>query len=87
MKTILAKYAAHSRHVKLQTVDPDMNPGWAKQYDTTGQGLGAGSLVVAAGKKFKTIGVYDMYNYDTSNYDPTNPTRSRSSPRCPWSSA
>ena len=73
VKTILAKYAAHSGHVKLATVDPDLNPGWAKQYDTTGQGLGAGSLVVAAGKKFKTIGQYDMYNYDTSNYDPTNP--------------
>ena len=28
---------------------------------------------MAPGKKFKTIGVYDMYNYDTSNYDPTNP--------------
>ena len=73
VKTILGKYAAHSGHVKLQTLDPDLNPGWTKQYDTTGQGLGAGTLVVAAGKKFKTIGVYDMYNYDTSNYDPTNP--------------
>jgi ABC-2 type transport system permease protein len=73
VKTILGKYAAHSRHVKLQTLDPDLNPGWTKQYDTTGQGLGPGTLVVAAGKKFKTIGVYDMYNYDTSNYDPSNP--------------
>jgi hypothetical protein len=73
VKTILDKYAARGRHVKLQTLDPDLNPGWTKQYDTTGQGLGAGTLVVAAGTKFKTIGVYDMYNYDTSNYDPTNP--------------
>ena len=73
VKTILGKYAARSRHVKMQTMDPDLNPGWTKQYDTTGQGLGPGTLVVAAGKKFKTIGVYDMYNYDTSNYDPTNP--------------
>ena len=73
VKTILGKYAAHSRHVKLQTIDPDMNPGWTKQFDTTGQGLGPGTLVVAAGKKFKTIGVYDMYNYDTSNYNPMDP--------------
>jgi ABC-2 type transport system permease protein len=73
VRTILEKYAAHGKHVKLQTLDPDLNPGWTKQYDTTGQGLGPGTLVVAAGKKFKTIGVYDMYNYDTSNYDPTNP--------------
>jgi ABC-type uncharacterized transport system involved in gliding motility auxiliary subunit len=73
VRTILGKYAAHSRHVKLQTLDPDLNPGWTKKYDTTGQGLGPGTLVVAAGTKFKTIGVYDMYNYDTSNYDPSNP--------------
>jgi len=73
VKAILTKYAAHGSHVKLATVDPDLNPGWARQYDTGGQGLGAGSLVVAVGKKFKTIGLYDMYNYDTSNYDPTNP--------------
>ncbi len=73
VKSILDKYAARSGHIKLATMDPDLNPGWAKQYDTTGQGLSPGSLVVTAGKKFKTIGVYDMYNYDTSNYDPTNP--------------
>ncbi|HET6451559.1 MAG TPA: Gldg family protein, partial [Spirochaetia bacterium] len=46
VKSILEKYAVHSRHVKLATVDPDTNPGWSKQYDTSGQGLGAGSLVV-----------------------------------------
>jgi ABC-type uncharacterized transport system involved in gliding motility auxiliary subunit len=73
VKTILGKYTARSGHVKLQTLDPDMNPGWTKQYDTTGQGLNPGTLVVTSGKKFKTIGVYDMYNYDTSNYDPSNP--------------
>ena len=38
-----------------------------------GRDWAPGTLVVATGKKFKTIGVYDMYNYDTSNYDPTNP--------------
>jgi ABC-2 type transport system permease protein len=69
---ILAKYAAHSRHIKLETKDPELNPGWTKQYDTTGQGLMAGTLVVVAGTKYKNIGYYDMYNYDTSNYDPTN---------------
>jgi ABC-2 type transport system permease protein len=73
VKEILAKYAARSRHIKLQTVDPEMNPGWTKQYDPDGQGVGAGSLVVAAGQKFKTIGYYDMYNFDTSSYNPANP--------------
>jgi ABC-2 type transport system permease protein len=65
--TIVAKYAARSAHIKLATVDPERNPGWTRQYDTSGQGLGPGTLVVAAGKNFKTIGPYDMYNYDTSN--------------------
>jgi len=73
VKSVLQRYAAHTGHIKLVTIDPDLNPGWSKQYDTSGQGLGTGSLVVAAGAKFKTIGVYDMYNYDTSSYDPTNP--------------
>jgi ABC-type uncharacterized transport system involved in gliding motility auxiliary subunit len=67
IKEILAKYAARSRHIRLATVDPERNPGWARQYDPSNQGLGPGSIVVASGKKYKTIGVYDMYNYDTSN--------------------
>jgi ABC-type uncharacterized transport system involved in gliding motility auxiliary subunit len=67
IKEILGKYAARSRHIALQTIDPERNPGWARQYDPNNQGLAPGSLVVASGKKFKTIGVYDMYNYDTSN--------------------
>ena len=67
IKEILAKYAARSKHIALQTIDPERNPGWARQYDPNNQGLAPGSLVVASGKKFKTIGVYDMYNYDTSN--------------------
>ena len=67
VKEILAKYAVRTRHITLATIDLDRNPGWARQYDPTGQGVGPGSLVVASGKKYKTIGPYDMYNYDTSN--------------------
>ncbi len=70
---ILLKYAARNRHVKLQTIDPELNPGWTKKYDPTGQGLAAGTLIVATPTKYKNIGLYDMYNYDTSNYDPSNP--------------
>jgi len=67
VKEILNRYASRSHHIKLQTMDPDRNPGWARQFDTTGQGLAAGSVVVQCGDKFKTIGQYDMYNYDYSN--------------------
>ena len=67
IKAILDKYAAASRHVKIQSIDLELNPTWAKQYETPGTSLSAGGVVVAGAKKFRTIGLYDMYNYDTSN--------------------
>jgi gliding motility-associatede transport system auxiliary component len=67
VKEILSKYAARSHHIKLQTMDPERNPGWARQFESAGQTLGAGSVVVQSGEKYKTIGQYDMYNYDYSN--------------------
>ncbi len=67
VKEILSKYAAHSHFVTLQSIDPDRNPGWAKQYQTNGRAPAEGSVVVASGKRFKSIGQYDMYNYDYSN--------------------
>ncbi len=67
MKEILSKYAARSHFIKLQTMDPERNPGWARQFDTNGKSLSAGSVVVQSGDKYKTIGQYDMYNYDYSN--------------------
>lgn len=70
IKEILARYAQKSGRVKLATVDPERNPGWSKQYDTTGNGLREGSLVVARGARFRTIDVFDMYNYDVSGQQP-----------------
>ena len=67
VKEILSKYAARSHSIKLQTQDPERNPGWSKQFETNGQGPGPGSVVVSSGPKFRTIGQYDMYNYDYSN--------------------
>ncbi|HUI70538.1 MAG TPA: GldG family protein, partial [Spirochaetia bacterium] len=67
VKEILSKYAVRSHHIKLQTIDPERSPGWSKQYEANGQGPSAGSVVVTSGQKFKTIGQYDMYNYDYSN--------------------
>lgn len=70
VKEILARYAQKSRHVQLATVDPERNPGWSKQYDPSGNGLREGSLVVARGTRFRTIDVFDMYNYDMSGQQP-----------------
>jgi ABC-2 type transport system permease protein len=63
VKEVLDRMAAASRHIRLQSVDPETNPGWAKTYSKTGD-LREGSLVVAVSEtKFKTINRYDLYNY------------------------
>lgn len=63
VKEVLDKMAARSRRIRLQTIDPETNPGWAKTYSAAGS-LQAGSLVVAVSDtKFKTIDRYDLYNY------------------------
>ncbi len=63
VKEVLDKMAALSRRIRLETVDPETNPGWAKTYSATGD-LREGSLVVAVSEtKFKTIDRYDLYNY------------------------
>jgi ABC-2 type transport system permease protein len=68
VKEVLSNYALASKHIKLQTMDPEKNPGWVKQYDKSGSGLSAGTLIVAGPKEFKTIGPYDMYNIDYQSY-------------------
>ncbi|HSV94109.1 MAG TPA: GldG family protein, partial [Desulfobacterales bacterium] len=63
VKEVLDKMAALSRRIRLETVDPETNPGWAKRYSATGD-LREGSLVVAVSDtKYKTIDRYDLYNY------------------------
>jgi ABC-type uncharacterized transport system involved in gliding motility auxiliary subunit len=73
VKAVLDKFAARSRHIKLQTIDPETNPGWAKPY-TKASTLRTGSLVVATSEtKFKAIDSYDLYTYttDQSTYQTT----------------
>lgn len=63
VKEVLDRMAAASRHIRLENVDPETNPGWAKTYAKTGN-LSEGSLVVAVSEtKFRTINRYDLYNY------------------------
>ena len=70
VKEILAKYARASSRVKLAAVDPERNPTWSKRYDSAGNGLREGSIVVARGSRFRTIGAFDMYTYDMSGQQP-----------------
>ena len=67
----LKKYTTLSKHVKLETIDPNKNPGWARQYITEGQTLTPGTVVVIGPKRFKTITPYDLYSIDYQ----TNPNQ------------
>ncbi len=66
----LQKYASLSGRIKLQTIDPERNPGWAKPYEKEGVSLSDGGVVIAGadGKRFKSLQYYDMYSWDTSDY-------------------
>ncbi len=64
VKEVLGRYATASRHVKLASVDPELNPGWAKQYSASTD-MTAGSIVVdAGGGRNRTISQYDLYSVD-----------------------
>lgn len=63
VKEVLERMAARSRRIRLQTIDPEANPGWAKPYAGSGS-LREGSIVVAVSEaRFKIIDSYDLYNY------------------------
>jgi ABC-type uncharacterized transport system involved in gliding motility auxiliary subunit len=70
VREILGRYARLSPRIRLSTVDPERNPGWAKKYDPEGNGLREGTLVVARGERFRAIDSMDMYNYDMSGQQP-----------------
>lgn len=67
---ILDRYTSYSDKVKLEYVDPVRNPGFVKQFDEDGQGLGQGSLIVTSEGKTKVINNYDLYNYSYQDYTP-----------------
>jgi ABC-2 type transport system permease protein len=67
---ILKKYHLRNRRIKVQTVDPDRNPGWSKQYTRAETALPAGTIVVATDKKYNTIDPYALYNLDVDSTKP-----------------
>jgi ABC-type uncharacterized transport system involved in gliding motility auxiliary subunit len=71
MKEILRRYASRSKKIALQTIDPDRNPGWSRQYVKSGGFLRDGAIVVATAGRFKTIDPYDLVMATTDLDDPT----------------
>ncbi|NLW47129.1 MAG: GldG family protein [Firmicutes bacterium] len=68
---ILKKYSDHSKKIKLQTIDPDKNPGLVKRYLKDNESLNFGSLIITSEQQFKVIPAHDLFNFDYSNpYQP-----------------
>jgi len=73
VREVLRRYGAAADRLVIETVDPELNPGWAKQFESDETALREGTLVVSAGKRFKVITRMDMYNlsYSDSGAPPT----------------
>jgi ABC-2 type transport system permease protein len=71
---VLNRYKDASTKIKLQYLDIDKNPAFAKKYDTTGKGIMPSSLVVVAQKsgRSKVIPYADLYDvtYDQNTGEP-----------------
>lgn len=59
---VLQKYQQLSNKLKVKYVDPDLNPGLVSRYETHGQTIAPGSLIVTSGNYSKVIGPYQLYD-------------------------
>jgi ABC-type uncharacterized transport system involved in gliding motility auxiliary subunit len=67
IKEAVELYTARSRNIRLETVDPDKNPGLLAKFDRDNAGLPTGGLVVEGPKGFKVLSLYDMYDISYAN--------------------
>jgi ABC-type uncharacterized transport system involved in gliding motility auxiliary subunit len=66
VKELLQRYRDRCRFITVRAVDPDRNPGFVEQFRGDGGDLTAGSLIVSAGARYKTIRAEDLFHYDDS---------------------
>ena len=68
LQTILERYESLSSHVKVEIIDPVLNPNFLNEYEVTK--MYDNSLIVESEKRFKVIDYYDMYEstFDYSTY-------------------
>lgn len=73
VRELLRRYGSLGKRLSVSTLDPDLNPGWARQFDSDKLDLREGSVIVSCGKKFKSIARSDMYNltYQDEKSPPT----------------
>lgn len=73
VKECLEKYAAMSNgDLKLQYIDPDINPGWVRERDLTEQ-AGYFSIIVESDRRTRLISIRDLFETQTRYDDEGNP--------------
>ena len=69
VELLLDQYAGHSDHVRVERVDPDVNPSFLTQYELSS--VYNNSFVVESGEKNRYVSYYDIYGYDYTTYETT----------------
>ena len=62
----LAKYEALNKNFKVTYIDPYSNPNFAKKYETQGETISAGSIILECGDNFRVVTMNQMYT--TNSY-------------------
>lgn len=77
---ILDQYSMASKNVKVEYIDPYLNPTFTDKYKTNGEDISLGSYIVAKGDKFKVLSSSDLvsvdYSYDQYTGQPTQNIKS-----------
>lgn len=60
------RYYKEFKNISVEYIDPATNPGFAAKYDQTD--MGASSIVVTCGDKFKVVDSSSFYYYDSNSY-------------------
>ncbi|SFB20934.1 ABC-2 type transport system permease protein [Acetitomaculum ruminis DSM 5522] len=72
IQTLLEKYKDLSKHVKVKTIDPALNPNFTSDYTTSD--VSSNSVIVSCNDKSKVVDYNNIYvtSYDSSTYSQTS---------------
>ena len=67
VREYLSKYSALSDQFKVSYIDPYNDPSFVKKYESNGDTIEVGSIIVTCGDKFKVVSFNDLYSQTQTN--------------------
>lgn len=64
---VLEKYAQYGSSLKYTSIDSEKNPTFGSKYVEDGEYIGAGSVILDSGERFKVYNYTDLYNTSTNS--------------------